>query len=200
MARCGCKRGCCQHAMRSCCAWPRTWVRVCATTPSPGSCPCGSPGPRPETRPASAPTVASTCPGGDVSPDPASGRRTDRRAPDVAAGGAATGAGAVVPLGSPDAIEYAVANQLESSNLQHGVGRRRLGGPGDNPTADLNNHTDNPFSTIDVAQISTLQIPSLVVDAGAQKHPDRPHSGAPVSLVEPRPAVGTDSMRTTTRR
>lgn len=124
-------------------------------------------------------------PGGDVSPDPASGRKTIAGLPDVAAGGAATGAGAVVPLGSPDAIEYAVANRLDIVNISNlalsdDISVARW----DTPTADLSNHTDNP-STINVGQISTLQLPSLLVDAGARDTPTGRNSGAPASLLSP---------------
>lgn len=124
-------------------------------------------------------------PGGDTVPDPASGRRTIAGLPVRAAGGAATGGGSMTPFGSPEGIDYAVANRLDIINISNfaladGVSIARWDGPG----ADLENRTDNP-ATIDTQLISSVQLPSLLVDAGARDTPTGRDSGAPAVLLSP---------------
>lgn len=124
-------------------------------------------------------------PGAGAVPDPASGRRTIAGLPARAAGGAGTGAGSVVPLGSPEAIEYAVANQLDIINiaafaLSDDIAVARW----DTPEANLDVRTDNP-STMDLRFVSSVQLPSLLCDAGARDTPTGRNSGAPVSLLTP---------------
>lgn len=124
-------------------------------------------------------------PGPDTIPDPASGRRTIAGLPDRAFGGSATGAGSMLPFGSPESIEYAVANRLDIVNISNialadDVSIARWDSPG-NP---LSNRTDNP-SSIDVGLISTVTLPSLLVDAGARDTPTANTSGAPPALLSP---------------
>lgn len=124
-------------------------------------------------------------PGSGASPDPASGRKTIAGLPEQFAGGAATGAGGMLPFGSPDGIEYAVANRLDIINLSNyaladDVAIARW----DTPAANLDVRTDNP-STIDIAFLSSLTLPSLLVDAGSRDNPTGRLSGAPASLLTP---------------
>lgn len=124
-------------------------------------------------------------PDAGASPDPASGRRTIAGLADVVAGGSGTGAGSMVPLGSPDCIEYAVANQLDIVNIStfaliDDIAVARW----DGPTANLDVRTDSP-STIDIDHISSLTLPSLLCDAGARDTPTGRNSDAPVSLLTP---------------
>jgi hypothetical protein len=124
-------------------------------------------------------------PGGDAVPDPASGRRTVAGLPERAAGGSATGGGSMTPFGSPYGIEYAVANRLDIIHISNfaladGVSIARW----DGPLANLENRTDNP-SSIDSQLISSVQLPSLLVDAGARNTPTGRASGAPAVLLSP---------------
>lgn len=124
-------------------------------------------------------------PDSGVSPDPASGRKTIVGLPELIAGGSSTGAGAVVPVGSPDGIEYAVANRFDIVNISNfaladDVAIARW----DTPDASLDVRTDNP-STIDLQYLSSLTLPSLLVDAGARDTPTGRNSGAPASLLAP---------------
>lgn len=124
-------------------------------------------------------------PGTGVSPDPASGRRTIAGLPDRAFGGAFTGGGSMTPAGSPDGIEYAVANRLDIINistfaLADNIAVARWHDPG----SALSGRTDNP-SSIELRDISSVQLPSLLVDAGARNTPTGRDSGAPASLLSP---------------
>ena len=124
-------------------------------------------------------------PGAGASPDPASGRRTVAGLPDQFAGGGTTGAGSMVPFGSPLGIEYAVANQLDLVNIStFALADNIAVARWDGPFSDLSNRTDNP-STIDVNLISSVTLPSLLVDAGARDNPTGRNSGAPASLLAP---------------
>lgn len=124
-------------------------------------------------------------PGAGASPDPASGRRTIAGLPEQFAGGSATGAGSMVPIGSPNGIEYAVANALDIVNistlaLADDVAIARWAAP----DSALSDRTDNP-SNIDVGLISSVTLPSLLVDAGARDNPTGRNSDAPASLLSP---------------
>lgn len=124
-------------------------------------------------------------PGADASPDPASGRKTIAGLPARAFGGSSTGGGSMTPFGSPDGIDYAVANRLDIINLStftltDGVAVARWEGP----NSPLSNRTDNP-SGIANKYISSVTLPSLLVDAGARNTPTGRSSGAPASLLSP---------------
>lgn len=124
-------------------------------------------------------------PGGDTVPDPASGRRTIAGLPARAFGGSATGAGSMLPFGSPESIEYAVVNRLDIVNfsnfaLADGVSIARWDGDG----AALSSRTDNP-SGIPIGLISSVTLPSLLVDAGTRVSPTGRDSGAPPALMSP---------------
>lgn len=124
-------------------------------------------------------------PGGDVVPDPASGRRTIAGLPPRFAGGSGTGAGSMTPLGSPEGIEYGIANRLDLLNistfaLADDVAVARW----DSPEGNLDLRTDNP-STMDLRFVSSAQLPSLLCDAGARDTPTGRFSGAPTSLLTP---------------
>lgn len=124
-------------------------------------------------------------PGSGASPDPASGRKTIAGLPEQFAGGSDTGGGAMLPFGSPDGIEYAVANRLDIITISNfaladDVSVARW----DSPSANLDFRTDNP-STIDLSYLSSLTLPSLLVDAGSRENPTGRLSGAPASLLTP---------------
>jgi hypothetical protein len=124
-------------------------------------------------------------PGTGASPDPASGRRTIAGLPARAAGASSTGGGSMTPFGSPDGLEYGIANRLDILNistfaLADGVAVARWEGP----DSALSNRTDNP-SGIANKLISSVTLPSLLVDAGARTTPTGRNSGAPASLLSP---------------
>jgi hypothetical protein len=124
-------------------------------------------------------------PGTGASPDPASGRKTITGLPDRAFGASSTGGGNVMPFGSPDGLEYGIANKLDIINistfaLADGIAIARW----DGPNTALSNRTDNP-STIATKLISSVQLPSLLVDAGARDTPTGRLSGAPPALLSP---------------
>lgn len=124
-------------------------------------------------------------PGSGTSPDPASGRKTIAGLPARAFGASGTGGGSMTPFGSPDGLEYGIANRMDILNistftLADGVAIARW----DDPSADLNNRTDNP-STIDTKLISSVTLPSLLADAGSRITPTGNQSGAPASLLSP---------------
>jgi len=124
-------------------------------------------------------------PGAGTSPDPASGRRTIAGLPDRAFGASTTGGGSMVPFGSPDGLEYGIANRLDILNistfsLADGVAIARWDGPNSN----LSSRTDNP-SSIDIKSLSSVTLPSLLVDAGARNTPTGRNSGAPPALLSP---------------
>lgn len=124
-------------------------------------------------------------PGSGASPDPASGRKTIAGLPAMAAGGSSTGAGAMVPIGSPLGIEYAVANGLDIVNMSNfALADNVAFARWDGPESNLDVRTDNP-STMDLRFLSSLTLPSLLVDAGARDTPTGRLSGAPASLLTP---------------
>jgi hypothetical protein len=124
-------------------------------------------------------------PGDGSSPDPASGRKTIAGLPEQFAGGAATGAGSMLPFGSPESIDYAIANRLDIINISnYALADEVAIARWDTPTANLDVRTDNP-STIDIGLISSLTRPRLLVDAGARDTPTGRNSGAPASLLTP---------------
>lgn len=124
-------------------------------------------------------------PDAGASPDPASGRKTIAGLPEQIAGGDRTGAGSMVPLGSPHAIEYAVANRLDLVFLStFGLADEVAVTRWDDPKSNLDVRTDNP-STIDLDLVSSLTLPSLWVDAGARDTPTGRNSGAPPALLSP---------------
>jgi hypothetical protein len=124
-------------------------------------------------------------PGTGTSPDPASGRRTIAGLPARAFGGSSTGGGSMTPMGSPDGIEYAVANRMDIINLStfalaDNVAHTRW----QDPASTVSNRTDNP-SSLPIRYLSSVQLPSLLVDAGARDTPTGRSSGAPTSLLSP---------------
>jgi hypothetical protein len=124
-------------------------------------------------------------PGGGASPDPASGRRTIAGLPARIFAASTTGGGSMTPFGSPDGLEYGIANRLDILNISNyalsdGVSIARW----DGPNTSLTNRTDNP-STIATKFISSLALPSLLVDAGARDTPTGRESGAPPALLTP---------------
>lgn len=124
-------------------------------------------------------------PGPDVSPDPASGRKTIAGLPPRIFGASSTGGGSMTPFGSPDGLEYGIANRMDLLNistyaLADGVAIARW----DGPHTSLTNRTDNP-ATIATGLISSVTLPSLLVDAGARNTPTGRESGAPPSLLTP---------------
>jgi hypothetical protein len=124
-------------------------------------------------------------PGPGASPDPASGRKTIAGLPEQIAGGSGTGAGSMVPLGSLDCLDYAVANRFDIANISNfalsdDVAVARW----DSPKNNLDARTDNP-SPIDNDQVSSLMLPSLWCDAGARDTPTGRNSGAPPALLTP---------------
>lgn len=124
-------------------------------------------------------------PGPDTSPDPASGRRTIAGLPARAFGASTTGGGSMVPFGSPIGLEYGIANRMDILNISNyaladGVSIARW----DGPDTSLSNRTDNP-SSMAIKLISSLTLPSLLVDAGARNTPTGRESGAPPALLSP---------------
>lgn len=124
-------------------------------------------------------------PGPDTSPDPASGRKTIAGLPARAFAASNTGGGNMIPFGSPDGIEYGIANrmdilQISTFALADGVAIARW----DGPNTSLSSRTDNP-SSIQTKMISSVTLPSLLVDAGARDTPTGRLSGAPPALLSP---------------
>lgn len=124
-------------------------------------------------------------PGGEVSPDPVSGRKTVAGLGARIAGATQGGAGGMLPFGAPQSIEYGVANRLDFVSfhtfaLADNVAVNRWTGP----QMSLNTYTDNP-SSIDIGDLSSLQLPFLNIDAGTRESPTGRNSGAPATLLSP---------------
>lgn len=124
-------------------------------------------------------------PGGGTIPDPASGRKTIAGLPVRVAGASSTGGGSMTPFGSPDGLEYGIANRMDILNistfaLADGVAIARWEGP----NSSLSNRTDNP-SGIPTKYLSSVTLPSLLCDAGARDTPTGRDSGAPPALLSP---------------
>lgn len=124
-------------------------------------------------------------PGPDTPPDPAAGRKTIAGLPERAFCANQGGGGSMLPFGSPHGIEYAVANRMDMISfhtfaLADGVAINRV----TTPYTALHEFTDNP-SSIAWEQLSSVQLPSLNVDAGTRVNPTGTENGAPPSLETP---------------
>lgn len=125
-------------------------------------------------------------PGTGASPDPASGRKTVAGLPAQIAGGTTGGGGGMAPFSSPYGMEYAVANRLDFVSLHTYAlaDNIALSRPPSSPDGNISGQTDNP-STIAWRDISSLQLPSLNVDAGTRESPTGISSGAPSAFLTP---------------
>jgi hypothetical protein len=124
-------------------------------------------------------------PGPDASPDPSTGRKTIAGLPEQAVAASSGGAGAMAPLSSPYALEYGVANgidiiTLNTFALADNIAIARVAAPG----TSISSNTDNP-STIVWRNISSIQLPSLNVDAGTRVNPTGNLTGAPAAQLTP---------------
>lgn len=91
----------------------------------------------------------------------------------------------MAPFGAPYAIEYGVANRMDFISLHtyalaDGVSVNRWTGP----DVALSAYTDNP-SNMPNRLLSSLQLPSLNIDAGTRVNPTGRNSGAPSQLLSP---------------
>jgi hypothetical protein len=124
-------------------------------------------------------------PGEGANPDPVSGRKTVAGLGARIVGASRGGAGSMLPFGSSHSIEYGVANRLDfvafhAFALADNVAVNRWV----DPDLGLNTRTDNP-SNIPVRDISSLQLPFLLADAGTRQSPTGRTSGAPAGLLTP---------------
>lgn len=124
-------------------------------------------------------------PSPDADPDPATGRKTIAGLPARAVAALQGGAGGMAPFGSPYAMEYGVANRMDiillhTHVLADGIALNRTASQGQS----ISIHTDNP-AAIAWEDISSLQLPSLLVDAGTRVSPTGRQSGAPSALLTP---------------
>lgn len=125
-------------------------------------------------------------PGTGASPDPASGRKTVAGLGEQIICGTGGGGGSgITPFSSPYGMEYAIANRLDMVSLHtfalaDGVALNRIS----SPVVTLASATDNPSSIL-WRDVSTVMLPSLLVDAGSRVSPTGRSSGAPSALLSP---------------
>lgn len=90
-----------------------------------------------------------------------------------------------LPSTSPRAIEYAIAQNLDiytiaAYNLADKVSFESVGAL----QQTIGTYTDNP-SSIAYRHVGSVNVPSLVYDAGTRVNPTGRHTGAPVEFLEP---------------